>query len=131
MKQLNRAGMVDELAALAQRIRDYRSQHGRRCRFRDDIVAAAVHLAEIHGCPATAAALGIHYSSIRRWITRASVGKVSPTKVEFIELSPPSQSLGCGRNVEISRPDGCRMLIRNIGSEGIAFLARSFLGDLG
>ncbi len=130
MKQLNRAGMVDELAALAQRIRNYRSQHGRRSRLPDDIVAAAIHLAEIHGGPAAAAALGVHYSSMRRWIRRANGGKVPPPKAEFIELSPPSQSFVCARSVEIARPDGCRMLIRDIGSEGIAFLARSFWGDL-
>jgi len=116
---------LDRLRRCAKRLKVRR---GRRTQVPADVLDEARRLVDDHGFAPVAAALGVHFTTLQRWLEDGvTAGAVSiRSEAQFVEVSLPGPSQIAPVRIEITRPDGCRLMAELVGIEAMTAVLGSF-----
>jgi len=117
-----------EARPLQRRLRAWRAQRRPGMPIPDELWAQAVSLAGEHGLRSIARDLPLDYGALKKRLDLAP--SVPPPSLAFIEIPASTPPEPRDAVVEITRPDGARLLIRlpGRGPLDVAGLAASFCG---
>ena len=117
-----------EARPLQRRLRSWRAQRRPGMPIPVELWAQAVSLAGEHGLRSIALGLPLDYGALKKRVDLAP--SAAPRSLTFVEIPSAEPPELCEAVVEITRPDGARLLIRlpGRGPLDVAGLAASFCG---
>ena len=124
----------EDVEQLWLRFAEHRQTHAARTRLPRELWAAAAKLARQDGITATARALGVDRSSMKRWAERLEPldksrksGKPAAAPA-FVELLAGEATPAAGCHVEVESPRGAKLRFdfKSITAEQLAELVRAF-----
>lgn len=124
----------EDVEQLRLRFAEHRQTHEARTRLPQELWAAAAKLARRDGITATARALAVDLSSMKRWTERLEprdkprkAGK-TPAPPKFVELLAAETAPPTSCRVEMESPRGAKLRLefRSIAAEQLAELVRAF-----
>lgn len=124
----------EEVEQLRLRFAEHRQTHAPRTRLPRELWAAAAKLARRDGITATARALAVDLSSMKRWTERLEPRKKSrksgkpPAAPEFVELLAAEAAPTTSCRVEVESPRGAKLRLefKSIAAEQLGELVRAF-----
>ena len=114
------------LVALREKVAAWRRDKEGRRRMPDELWSEAILLAKEYGVHPVARHVEINYSRLKQLLGEPPRPQ-SEIPAGFVEISSDILS-GGNTQVEISRPDGCRMTVRQVDGRTLAELAATFVG---
>jgi len=119
---------------LRDRVDDWRQSKGKKHRMPKELWKAAVVLAKSYGVHFVASNLSLGYSSLKQkaggnW----GPVKSNPVRASFVEIAPSSNLLPLKitlNEIELRRPDGHLVLIRNADTDCVSQIAKAFWGNV-
>lgn len=113
--------IVPAMVALRKKVRAWRENKQQRY-MPKELWEEAVQLARQYGVHPVSKNVEVSYTRLRK-LTDGNGGK---PKARFVELSPVAKV--SGSQVEINRPDGCRMMVRGADAQTVESMTSAFLG---
>ncbi len=119
------------VAALGVRIEEWRRNKGNQHRMPRELWKAAAQLAKRYGVGLVAESLSLGYTSLKRkahgdW----GSAKKESTKGGFVDITPPTiaatSMMSSTNEIELRRPDGNWVVIRNADSDCVTQVAGMF-----
>ncbi len=123
----------EPILALQVRVEQWRKNRSKQHRMPPNLWEAAATLAKQYGVHLVSSYLSLGYASLKK----KAAGDWGPVKSQsvvagFVDLKSSSvigPSLVSSNNIELHRPDGHRVVIRNADSEGVFQVANAFFGQ--
>lgn len=131
MKSKKNRDVPEPIRALRLRLETWRRNRNGQRRIPEEFWTAAVELARQHGVSFVSGNLALDYIRLKQKVNGnwGPVKKKQTVKANFVEIAPPPislPSLVSPNEIELSRSDGHRIIIRNADGECVRGLAEAF-----
>jgi hypothetical protein len=123
--------MQDDVEQLRRRFDEFRNTEPLRSRLPEPLWAAAAELATRYGVHATARALRLDYSGLKRRVEQRSQPKSTPVEATtFVELIGPvaGNLTSCSVEVESAQGGKLRLELKAVATSELVNLIRAFIG---
>ena len=124
----------EPVAALGVRIEEWRRDKGKGHKMPMKLWEGAVRLAKRHGVSLVASSLALSYTSLKQK-AHGNWGPVKKksTALGFVDITTPAISatsmMSSLNEIELHRPDGHKVVIRNTDSACVSEVARAFFNQ--
>lgn len=115
------------LDLVKQNFTEWRSNGGRNHRVPDYLWEQAIALKDNYKKSTILSTLGISTAQYRARLKQHEEHKTS-IAAQFIDVTPPSTAIS-SHNIELMRPDGITLRLKNVDPQSLATLLQSFFGE--
>ncbi len=122
----------EAVPSLRRRIEQWRQNRSKRRAMPAELWREAVALARRYGVHPMSESLTISYTTLKKKVTGQAVATVKGrSRPSFVEIqSAPHKRKGVTAvpEIEVWRPDGCRLFVRNVSGDDVSSAMDAFCG---
>ncbi len=124
--------MPEAVSLLRRRIEEWRQNRSKRSAMPAELWREAVELAREYGVHPVSTSLTVSYTTLKKRVSGPAVttekGRSSASFVEIQSASFKRRALAAAPEIEVWRPDGCRLVVRNVIGDEVSSALQGFCG---
>ena len=122
----------EAVSSLRRRIEQWRKNRSKKRAMPAELWREAVELARRYGVYRMSKSLTISYTTLRKKVTGQAMatlkGRSAPSFVEIQSAPHKRNAAIVAPEIEIWRPDGCRLFVRNVSGDDVSLAVDAFCG---
>lgn len=119
----------EAVSSLRRRIEDWRQNRSKRRAMPAELWREAVELARRYGVHPMSTSLTISYTTLKKKVTGQAVATVKGRSTpSFVEIQK-RKGVTAAPEIEVWRPDGCRLFVRNVSGDDVSSAVDAFCGS--
>lgn len=122
----------EAVSSLRGRIEEWRRNRPKRRAMPAELWREAVELARRYGVHPMSTSLTISYTTLKKKVTGQAVamlrGRSTPSFVEIQSAPLKRKGVTTAPEIEVWRPDGCRLFVRNVSGDDVSSAVDAFCG---
>lgn len=122
----------EAVSSLRRRIEEWRRNRSKRRAMPAELWREAVELAQQYGVHPMSTSLTISYTTLKKKVTGQAVatlrGRSTPSFVEIQSAPLKRKGVTAAPEIEVWRPDGCRLFVRDVSGDDVSSVVDAFCG---
>ena len=122
----------EAVSLLRSRIEEWRQRRSKKRAMPAELWREAVELAREYGVHPMSTSLTVSYTTLKKKVGGGSAGAVkgrsAPSFVEIQSAPLKRKALTAAFEIEVWRPDGCRLFVRNMNGDDVSSAVDAFCG---
>ena len=122
----------DAVSSLRRRIEEWRQNRSKKRAMPAELWREAVKLARKYGVHPMSTSLTVSYTTLKKKVIGQAVatvkGRSTPSFVEIQSAPLKRKALTAAFEIEVWRPDGCRLFVRNVSGNDVSSAVDAFCG---